>query len=916
MAFKIRCALIGVVLTLIGGSLWAEDIGLVSVNNEYQAEVLRQTVGHALTRVEDRFLVALDAAQIETLTRAGLETDILATDYSLSSSYLIRPNRKDRQIKVTDKAAIPGAVDIGTGMVIATMSDNAARSLTDVNHLLVSSLDELNVRITYMPRAVSTLLTQITDYPTDSLMNLVSQDSLYAYDSRLEAFRTRYIYSDSINAAKDWIVQKFHDWGYTQVTTPGFYYDGSTYLYNVMAVKPGYAEPDAVIVIGGHYDSITYGEVPGPYEYAPGADDNGTGTVTAMELARILKDVPLRKTVIFMAFTAEEVGLVGSAVAASNFASNGTNVEVMLNFDMVAYDPTDLRQLDIASGPNSAYRDLMANTAVRLGTINPVISPMGSSSDHYSFYAQGFNIVDNIEDNFNQDGWHTNLDITSRLNFEFFTDVVKTAAATVGIIANSAHPTEIANIIDEGDGQSLNVIWSNCDPNYTYTIYYGQSSGSYDHTVPVSPGACSYIVNGLSEGVRYYFTVVGQASEGYPALYSVESSAVPYVIPRAPTGLTADPADHEIQLNWSPNMEADFSHYRIYRDDSSGFQMLQDNITGTSYVDDAVVGQIPYRYKITAVDMDQNESEFSTEHEAYAATFDGGVLLVDETASTNPMPPQAQQELYFSRIFGATPYALDTVTNSLDPITRNKSGRYSSIFWFDDDLANKLIEYSEDTLKWYLDYSDNILVEGFRVLPFWTTSPVSSGNIVYQDFGITSFTENTAFDFVGATGQNGWPSVEVDMSNIFGKLPDICKLTARSGAQVIYTYDSFTDDPAYEGRPCGVLYPTAQGNRILLTFPLYFLKESSAKALIAHAVQLFGEGNAYIPGDIDGSGFLDIGDLIYLVNYAFDTGPEPPNMNAADVDGSCDVDISDVIYLAEYSFGNPPGPNPVEGCVF
>ncbi len=913
MTFKIKFALTGLMLALVCGAVQAEDLGLVSVYNDFQAEVLRQTVGQAISRTDDRFLVSLDSSQIDILNRAGLEAEIVATDVDLSRYCLIRPGRNSLALSFTDKSAIPGAIDIGGGVALAVLADKDSRTLTEQRHLMITPLDQLTARITYVPAGVTTLLSQLTDYPTDSLANLVDQDSVYAFDTRLEAFRTRYIYSDSILAARDWITAKFHAWGYTDVTTPSFYYNGSL-LFNIMAVKPGYAEPDAVIVIGGHYDSITYGQVPGPMEYAPGADDDGTGTVTVLELARILKDVPLRKTVIFMAFTAEEQGLVGSGVAAQNFASNGTNVEVMLNFDMVAYDPTDLGGLDIASGPITAYRDLMANTAVRLGTINPIISGMGSSSDHYSFYQQGFNIVDNIEDNFNTPGWHTNLDLSSRLNFDYFTRVVKTAAATVGIIANSAHPTGISRIIDQGDGQSLNIVWSDCDPNYTYTVNYGTSPGSYSHSIPVPSGECSYIVSGLTEGVRYYFSVVGEASGGYPALYSIESSEVPLVIPRAPSRLAAEPADHEILLDWAPNREADFSHYRIYRDDGGGYVLYQDNITDTFYVDASVIGQTPYEYKITAVDFDLNESEFSSAHQAYAATFDGGVLLVDETANTNPMPTQQQQENYFHQIFASTPFTLDTITSSTDPITRNKAGRYSSMFWLDDDINNKLIEYSEDTLAWYLNYTDNALVEGFRTLPFWTTSPVNTNHILYKQFGVASFTENTAFDFIGATGQNGWPSVQVDLTNIFGKLPDISKLTARSGATVIYTYDSFTDDPAYEGRPCGVLYHTSQGYRVLLTFPLYFLTDASAQALIAHAVQLFGEGGGYIPGDVDGSGVTDISDLVYLIDYAFAGGPEPPNMNSADVDGSCVVDISDVIYFADYSFGTPSGPAPVSGC--
>ncbi|HKK19996.1 MAG TPA: PKD domain-containing protein, partial [candidate division Zixibacteria bacterium] len=63
-------------------------------------------------------------------------------------------------------------------------------------------------------------------------------------------------------------------------------------------------------------------------------------------------------------------------------------------------------------------------------------------------------------------------------------------------------------------------------------------------------------------------------------------------------------------------------------------------------------------------------------------------------------------------------------------------------------------------------------------------------------------------------------------------------------------------------------------------------------------------------GNIDGSadGNVDISDLIYLVDYSFSDGPEPPCTEEADVNGDRAVDISDVIYLVDYSFGDGPAP--------
>ena len=70
----------------------------------------------------------------------------------------------------------------------------------------------------------------------------------------------------------------------------------------------------------------------------------------------------------------------------------------------------------------------------------------------------------------------------------------------------------------------------------------------------------------------------------------------------------------------------------------------------------------------------------------------------------------------------------------------------------------------------------------------------------------------------------------------------------------------------------------------------------------------------YIPGDMNGSGFVDIGSLIYLVNYMFQGGPPPQVMDAADVNGSCTgPNIADLTYLVSYMFND--GPPPQCGCL-
>jgi hypothetical protein len=891
---------------MTGSAALADDLAVITLENRYQADVVAGIVDRAYTRVDNSFVVMLDSQQKLTLEQAGIGFDLIKADAETASMYLVRPRQAAAGVR-TDARQLGDTYDLDADMFLLTAGRAAVSSLADGPDYFVTPMGDLSIRITFLSESAARLLTMVEDFPTDSVVTRVSLDSLYAFVTRLEAFETRYIYTDSILAARDWIAGKFVSWGYTEVSMPSLFYNG-TEIYNVRAVKQGWAEPDKVIVVGGHYDSITYGQTPGPLYYAPGADDDGSGTAMVLEMARILADIPLRKTIIFEAFTAEEVGLVGSSFSANNFAADGTDLEVMYNFDMVAYTANDLWDINVSSGIVNAYRDLTIDAGFRLTSLTPVATAPGTSSDHAPFMQQGFSIVDHIETDFNILGWHTNLDLSSRLNFEYFTEVAKMAAASITYVAEAASVTEIERIVDVGDGQALEVFWSSCMPEYQYTLYWGTASGEYTNSVEIPVGNCSWVVDGLTEGVTYYFMALGDLVGGYPALHYVEDSEMPLVVPRPPQAVVAEPEFNQITIDWADSPEGDLRGYRLYRSIGGlAFMLYQENLQESHFTDTQVEGQTNYRYKVSAADFDGYESEFSEEVNSYPATFDGGILLADETSTGNPLPSQEEQESMFDSLFGQTPYTL-TEINWGDRLTRSIAGQFSSIFWIDDDLSPKVIGDSEDTLRWYSGWTGNIFICGFNTIWNWTSSPVEADHFLYTDFGITGYTQNSSFDFAGATGLDGWPSVVIDQTNPFGSLPNTAKIDVRPGATVIYTWDSFSDDPAFEGEPCGVVYETPNGIRVYLTFPLYFLTHATAEAVVAHAKQLFGESaEIEVNGDVDGSGIVDITDLVYLIDYVFGGGPGPVSMNSADVDASCGVDISDITYMVSYYFqGGPP----------
>jgi len=147
--------------------------------------------------------------------------------------------------------------------------------------------------------------------------------------------------------------------------------------WNIIATKPGTQDLHRIVVVGAHRDTV---------EQAPGANDNTSGVAVALELAQILRDVPLGMTVRFVFFGAEEEGLFGSEYYVRHTGS-GTIIG-MVNLDMEGVGA----RLEVANYRGS---DVLVRAAARLaGELNiPVSVAHEDGSDHVNFEQMGIPVV-------------------------------------------------------------------------------------------------------------------------------------------------------------------------------------------------------------------------------------------------------------------------------------------------------------------------------------------------------------------------------------------------------------------------------------------------------------------------------------------------------------------------------------------
>ncbi len=256
-----------------------------------------------------------------------------------------------------------------------------------------------------------------------SIVSSVEYDSVETYLTEFSSLGIKEIGTSALDDTRDWILDKYTSWGYTNIQRDSFLYSGYD-AENIIITKTGSVYPNTYLIIDGHYDTRN----------GVGSNDNGSGTAIILEMARIFKDLETEYSVKFIHFSAEEDGLIGSQHYVDNtVVPENLDILLVYNIDEVGgvngmTNNTIICERD--EGPpasnNSAsanVTDILANCIELYSSLSTEIS-YAYGSDYMPFEANGEIITGLYEKNVSP-YVHTIFDEMSRLDMNYIYEIAR-----------------------------------------------------------------------------------------------------------------------------------------------------------------------------------------------------------------------------------------------------------------------------------------------------------------------------------------------------------------------------------------------------------------------------------------------------------------------------------------------------------
>jgi Tol biopolymer transport system component len=297
----------------------------------------------------------------------------------------------------------------------------------------------------------------------------ISVGRIYGHEKELFEFDSKHITQPGNRKAIGYLTAAYRSFGYDpqqqwfDARTPS---GQSVRTANVVATLRGTENPELVYVVGSHFDSVPL---------SPGADDNTSGTAALLEAARVLAKHPLPATIVFVSFTGEEAGLLGSREFVRQAQASGMKVAGVLNNDMLGW-ANDHRLDNTIRYSNDGIRDIQHAAAMQFSRLITYDARYYQNTDAHSFYDAYGDIVGGIGSYpvLGNPHYHQPHDLLEMENHQLIAEVSKATTATLTLLASS--PSRLTGLtVVRSEGGTAELRW-NPSPERgvaSYIVAYG-----------------------------------------------------------------------------------------------------------------------------------------------------------------------------------------------------------------------------------------------------------------------------------------------------------------------------------------------------------------------------------------------------------------------------------------------------------
>lgn len=279
----------------------------------------------------------------------------------------------------------------------------------------------------------------VSSQKISDIISMIDEPLILGYLQHIVGFGPRKTGTYGCEKAAQYIHTQFKNNGlaarYQNWTAQGNEYIPKLYTsQNVEGTLPGTNPKDtSIIIFNAHYDSVAKG---------PGANDDGSGTVAVLAAAYALSRFDFKRTMKFVTFSGEEVGLLGSQAYTKEAYNRNDNILMEINADMVGHDDGN-RTMRVPATEDAGwvadiFQSINSNYSIGLtvspGTITRAGHGLGGS-DYSAFLPYGWESVC-VWEGSHDPNFHSPQDNMSNIDLGYLVNMTRIIAASMAYLAD------------------------------------------------------------------------------------------------------------------------------------------------------------------------------------------------------------------------------------------------------------------------------------------------------------------------------------------------------------------------------------------------------------------------------------------------------------------------------------------------